>query len=65
MTTDKEELKEQAEAISFWLDEQNSQARKELSERRPELAEWLQMIERKVNERLAQVEKEQEANVRA
>jgi hypothetical protein len=58
MTTDKEELREQVEAIAFWLDPANAEARRELSERRPELAAWLGMVERKVNERLAQVDKE-------
>ena len=58
MTTDNDEVKEMASAISFWLDEKNASARKELAERRPELAAWLSMVERKVNERLAQVEKE-------
>ena len=56
--TDKDELREQASAISFWLDSANSLGRKELSKRRPELGMWLDMIERKVNERLAQVENE-------
>ena len=62
--TDKEELQAEVQAVAFWLDEKNSQARKELSQRRPELAAWLSMVERKVAEKLAQVEK-QEANVRA
>ena len=50
------ELREEAQAVSFWLDEKNSQARRELAQRRPELEAWLGMIERKVEEKLAQVE---------
>ena len=62
--TSPDELKEAAESVAFWLDEKNSQDRRELAERRPELEAWLSMVERKVAEKLAQVEK-QEANVRA
>ena len=57
MTTN-DEISEQAAAIAWWIDPANSEARKELADRRPELAAWLSMVERKVNERLAQVEKE-------
>lgn len=53
-----QELEEEAQAVAWWLDPANSEARKELADRRPELAAWLSMVERKVNERLAQVEKE-------
>ena len=53
------ELKESVEAISFWLDEKNSQARKELADRRPELEAWLSMVERKVDEKLKEVEEAQ------
>jgi hypothetical protein len=52
------ELKEAAESVAFWLSPENAQARKELSSRRPELEAWLSMIERKVAERMAQVEQE-------
>jgi hypothetical protein len=65
MTTEKDELKSQAEAVAFWLDEKNASARKELEQRNPPLGQWLQMIERKVKERLAQVEKEQEVASKA
>ena len=58
MTTDKYELKEEAQAIAWWLDPANSGVRKELEDRRPELAAWLSMVEKKVQERLAEVEKE-------
>lgn len=63
--TSPDELKEEAQSVAWWLDSQNAQARKELSERRPELAAWLSMVERKVKERLAQVEKEQEVAAKA
>ena len=53
-----QELEEEAQAVAWWIDPANSEARKELADRRPELAAWLSMVERKVNERLAQVEKE-------
>ena len=59
-----EELKEEAQSVSWWLDEKNSQARKELEQRNPPLGEWLSMVEKRVNEKLKEVEK-QEANVRA
>ena len=54
------ELREAAEAVGFWLDPANNQARKELEQRNPPLGEWLSMVERKVAEKLAEVEKEQE-----
>ena len=58
MTTDNDEVKEMASAISWWLAPENAQARKELAQRRPELAAWLSIVEKKVNEKLAQVEQE-------
>ena len=54
------DIREAAEAVSFWLDPQNKEARRELAQRRPELEAWLSLIERKVNEKLAEVEKEEE-----
>ncbi len=57
------ELQEEAQAVAFWLDPQNASARKELEQRNPILGEWLQMIECKVNEKLAQAE--QEVNMKA
>ena len=52
----KTELKEEAKGVSWWLDPANKEARKQLAGRKPELELWLQMIEKKVNERLAEVE---------
>lgn len=62
--TNTTELKEEAESVAWWLDEKNSQARKELSQRRPELEAWLQMVERKVNEKLAEREAQEEATMK-
>ena len=61
MGYEKEELKEAAESVAFWLDEKNSQARKELAERRPELTAWLSMIEKKVQQKLAEHEAQEVA----
>lgn len=62
--TDANELREEAQAVSFWLDEKNSQARKELSKRRPELGEWLQMIEARVNAELKKREAQEEVRAK-
>ena len=59
------ELREAAESVAWWLDEKNSQARKELEQRNPPLGEWLSMIETRVAERIAEVEKEQEVAAKA
>ena len=59
------ELWEEAQAVAFWLADENKQARRELADRRPELEAWLQMVERKVAEKLAEVEKEQEVAAKA
>ena len=56
--TSPDELKESAASVAWWLDPANSQARRELSERRPEMEAWLNMIQKKVEERLGQVEQE-------
>jgi hypothetical protein len=56
-----EELKEEAQAVAFWLSPENQGARRELAERRPELGMWLSMVEKRVNEKLAEVEKEEVA----
>jgi hypothetical protein len=58
------ELKEQAEAISFWLDPQNASARKELEQRNPPLGQWLSMIEEKVQEKLAEIEVQEEVRAK-
>lgn len=54
MTEDK--LRESVEALSFWLSPENVGARKELAERQPELAAWLDMVEKKVEERIKEAE---------
>ena len=56
MTTDKEELREQVEAIAFWLDPANSQGRKELRERNEALSMWLDKVEAMVQQKLAEIE---------
>ncbi len=63
MTTDEREIEEEAQSVAWWLDEKNSQARKELEQRQPELGQWLSMIEKRVDEKLAQVEQEGEMKV--
>jgi hypothetical protein len=57
MEYDKEERREQAQTISWWLAPENTQARRELRERNEPLAQWLDMVERKVAERMVQVER--------
>ena len=64
MGYEKEELRERVEAVAWWLDEKNSQARKELSKRRPELGEWLQMIEARVNAELKKREAQEEVRAK-
>ena len=56
MTTDEREIEEEAQSVAWWLADENAKARQELAQRRPELEAWLGMIERKVEEKLAQVE---------
>jgi hypothetical protein len=60
-----QELEEEAQAVAWWIDPANSEARKELENRRPELAAWLSMIERKVAERMAEIEGQEEAKMKA
>ena len=60
MTTDKEELREQVGAISWWLADENKEARRELAERRPELAAWLSLVEARVNDELKRREEQEE-----
>lgn len=57
------DIREAVEALSFWLDEKNASARKELAQRRPELEAWLDMVQKKVQERMAQVEQEREMKI--
>jgi dsDNA-binding SOS-regulon protein len=59
MTTDNDEVKEMASAISFWLDEKNASARKELAERNEALSMWLDKVEAMVQQKLREVEKEE------
>jgi hypothetical protein len=54
------ELREAAEAVGFWLDPANNQARKELEQRNPPLGEGLSMVEKKVQEKLAEQEAQEE-----
>ena len=60
-----QELKESVDAISFWLAPENALARKELAERRPELAAWLSMIQARVNAELKKREAQEEVRARA
>ena len=63
MGYEKEELKESAASVAWWLSPENSEARRELRERNEALAMWLDMIEKRVAEKLAQVEQEGEMKV--
>ncbi len=54
--TDSQELKEEAQAIAWWLADENAKARQELAQRRPELEAWLSMVQKKVQEKLAEIE---------
>ena len=58
------ELKEQAEAISFWIADENASARKELEQRRPELDLWLQKVEALVRQKLAEREVQEEVRAK-
>jgi hypothetical protein len=49
-----DEIREDIEVIKWWLDESNADARRQLAQRNPELWQWLNLVEAKVNERLAQ-----------
>ena len=59
------ELREEAQAVAWWLDSENAQARKELSERRPELAAWLSLVEARVNDELKRREEQEEVRAKA
>ncbi len=52
---------DEVEIVAWWLDPANAEARKQLREHNPELEAWLQMVEQKVNERLAQAEAQAKA----
>ncbi len=60
-----DELREEAQAVSFWLADENKQARKELEQRNPPLGQWLDMVEKKVQQRLAEIEGQEEAKIQA
>ncbi|MGC8941013.1 MAG: hypothetical protein ACP5JY_03190 [Candidatus Nanoarchaeia archaeon] len=49
-------MKEAVKTILWWLDESNAEARAALKEHNEELWQWLNLVEAKVNERLAQVQ---------
>ena len=59
--TNTTELKEVAESVAFWLDPANAEARKELEQRRPEFGMWLSMVQKKVQEKLAEREAQEVA----
>ena len=59
------ELREEAQAVAFWLSPENSQARRELAQRRPELDLWLQKVEALVRQKLAEREAQEEATMKA
>ena len=59
-----QELKESVDAISFWLAPENALARKELAERRPELAAWLSMIQARVDAELKRREEQEEVRAK-
>ena len=58
------ELREEAQAVAFWLDPQNASARKELEQRRPELDLWLQKVEALVRQKLAEREVQEEVRAK-
>lgn len=47
-----DELREEAQAVAWWLSPENASARRELEQRNPPLGQWLQMIEERVNAEL-------------
>ena len=51
-----EELREEAQAIAFWLNPENASARRELEQRNPPLGQWLSMVQKKVEEKLEERE---------
>ena len=61
MGYEKEELKEAAESVAFWLADENKQARKELEQRNPPLGRWLSTVGKRVQEKLAEHEAQEVA----
>ena len=45
--------KDEAFAVSWWLNPENAQARRELERRQPELATWLRKVENLVNTKMS------------
>ncbi len=45
--------KDEAAAVSWWLNPENAQARRELERRQPELATWLRKVENLVNTKMS------------
>ena len=62
--TSPDELKEAAESVAFWLDEKNSQARRELEQRNPPLGQWLDMIEARVDAELKRRAEQEEVRAK-
>lgn len=56
---DTSRLRVEAEGVGWWLDPANAEARKKLQERRPELGQWLDKVEALVQQRLKEVEKQE------
>ena len=54
--------KDEAAAVSWWLKTENTQARRELERRHPELGGWLQMVEKRVAEAEGQIIMTSESN---
>ena len=63
--TSSAELREAAEAVRFWLDPANTEVRRELEQRNPPLGQWLALIEKKVQQKLAEIEAEEGAKIKA
>ena len=63
--TSPDELKESAASVGWWLDPANSQARRELADRRPEMGAWLCMVEARAAAELERREEQEEAKMKA
>jgi hypothetical protein len=59
-----QEFQEAAESVSWWLSDENKEARRELEQRNPPLGQWLSMIEKKVQEKLAEIEAQEEVRAK-
>ena len=58
-------LRVEAEGVGWWLDPASKEARKQLSERNEALAAWLEMVEKKVQQKLAEIEAEEGEKIKA